>query len=95
MFLVKELKRKMEDTKTVTAAPPPLPPPPPPPMMMPPAPPPPPPSMGGLTPNIQTIKLKTVNTLNRTNGESNAIEEIGNYLGLPPTPKGTQVQNGK
>lgn len=91
-----ELKRKMEETKAITAAPRPPPPPPPPPMMMPPAPPPPPPpSMGGLTPNIQTIKLKTVNTLNHTNGDSNAIEEIGNYLGLPLTPKGAQVQNGK
>lgn len=94
---VEELRRKLDGTKTAVAspscAPPPPPPPPPPPMTMPP--PPPPPPMAALATNLQRIKLKTVDALNHTNGDSNAIEEIGNYLGLPPSnSKGPQVQNG-
>lgn len=90
-----EFRRKVEETKTAAAPPPPCapppPPPPPPPMSMPPPPPPP----MALTTNLQTIKLKTVSTLNHADGDSNAIEEIGNYLGLPAAnSKGPQVQNG-
>ncbi|VVC33452.1 Hypothetical protein CINCED_3A025823 [Cinara cedri] len=94
---VDELRKKLEETKTSVISPPcapPPPPPPPPPMMMPPAPPPPPTSMASMS-NLQNIKLKTVSTLNCTNNdESNAIEEMGNYLGLSSPNKGPQVQNG-
>lgn len=89
-----ELRKKIEQTKSATAAPPcapPPPPPPPPPMSMPPPPPPP----MTMTANLQTIKLKTVSTLNHADDDSNAIEEMGNYLGLPAANfKGPQVQNG-
>lgn len=95
MFSAKELKKKIEVSRV---APPPVPPPPPPPPMSMPPPPPPPP-MTGLTSNLQSIKLKTVSALNQnntTNDNSNAIEDMGNYLGLPPTTnKGPQVQNCK
>lgn len=101
VFSVEELKKKMELSKTAISPPPPpppmaMPPPPPPPMSMPP--PPPPPPMAGLSSNIQSIKLKTVSGLNQnhnSNNDSNAIEDMGNYLGLPPASKGgPQVQNG-
>lgn len=93
VFSVEEIRKKLEETKTTVAPPcaPPPPPPPPPPMSMPPPPPPPMTS----TPNLRTIKLKTVSTLNHTNGDSNAIEDIENYLGLQPANAGPQVQNGK
>ncbi|XP_025421277.1 shootin-1-like isoform X2 [Sipha flava] len=90
-----ELRKKIEETRAATAVPPcaPPPPPPPPPMSMPPPPPPPPMTMMA---NLQTIKLKTVSALNHTADDgSNAIEEMGNYLGLPAAnSKGPQVQNG-
>lgn len=95
-FSVNEFRKKIEETKAAPPPPPPPPPfapppPPPPPMSLPPPPPPP----MALTTNLQTIKLKTVSTLNHANGDSNAIEEIGNYLGLPAAnSKGPQVQNG-
>ncbi|XP_026810991.1 shootin-1 isoform X1 [Rhopalosiphum maidis] len=88
---VEELEKQLRETKTVTATPQCGPPPPPPPPPAPPAPPPPPPPMV-LPGTISGIKLKTVSSLNHN---SNAIEDLGNYLGLPlATPKGPQVQNG-
>lgn len=87
---VEELGKQLRETKTVVA-PPQCGPPPPPPPPAPPAPPPPPPPMS-LAGTSGGIKLKTVSSLNHN---SNAIEDLGNYLGLPmATPKGPQVQNG-
>lgn len=87
---VEELGKQLRETKTVVA-PPQCGPPPPPPPPAPPAPPPPPPPMA-LAGTSGGIKLKTVSSLNHN---SNAIEDLGNYLGLPmATPKGPQVQNG-
>ncbi|CAI6368590.1 unnamed protein product [Macrosiphum euphorbiae] len=87
---VEELGKQLRETKTVVA-PPQCGPPPPPPPPAPPAPPPPPPPMA-LAGASGGIKLKTVSSLNHN---SNAIEDLGNYLGLPmASPKGPQVQNG-
>ncbi|XP_050531957.1 shootin-1-like [Daktulosphaira vitifoliae] len=88
---IADLRKKLESkTAAPSCAPPP--PPPPPPMLIPLVPPPPP--MGALSSNnLQTIKLKTVNSLNHTN-DSNAVEEMGNYLGLSIAPKTPQVQSG-
>lgn len=87
---VEALGKQLRETKTIVAPPqcgPPPPPPPPPPA--PPVPPPPPPMAMGTSGGI---KLKTVSSLNHN---SNAIEDLGNYLGLPmANPKGPQVQNG-
>lgn len=97
IFSVEELRRKTEETKMVVTPPcagaPPPPPPPPLPMMSVPLPP---LLPKGPLPNSRTIKLKTVSSLNPTNGNSNAIQDIENYLGLPPTKNaaGPQVQNG-
>ncbi|XP_025197743.1 shootin-1 [Melanaphis sacchari] len=87
---VEDLEKQLRETKTVVATSqckPPLPPP------APPAPPPPPPPpLMALPGTTSGIKLKTVSSLNHN---SNAIEDLGNYLGLPlATPKGPQVQNG-
>ncbi|KAF0770342.1 shootin-1 [Aphis craccivora] len=88
---VEELEKQLRETKIVVATPQCGPPPPPPPPPAPPAPPPPPPPMA-LPGTTSGIKLKTVSSLNHN---SNAIEDLGNYLGLPlATPKGPQVQNG-
>lgn len=90
-FSVEELGKQLREIKTVVS-PPECGPPPPPPPPAPPAPPPPPPPMA-LSGTSCGIKLKTVSSLNHN---SNAIEDLGNYLGLPlATPKGPQVQNGK
>ncbi|XP_015375419.1 PREDICTED: shootin-1-like [Diuraphis noxia] len=87
---VEELSKQLRETKTA-AAPPQCGPPPPPPPPAPPAPPPPPPPIASAG-TSGGIKLKTVSSLNHN---SNAIEDLGNYLGLPmATPKGPQVQNG-
>ncbi|XP_050435805.1 shootin-1-like [Adelges cooleyi] len=95
---IADLRKKLECAKPAVAAPPCAPPPPPPPpMFLPPVPPPPP--MALTSNSLQTIKLKTASTLNHTNnsgggGDSDAIQEMSNYLGLPITPKPAQVQSG-
>lgn len=97
IFSVEEIRRKTEETKMVVKDPPcagapPPPPPPPPPMMSMPLPP---LLPKGPSPNLRTIKLKTVSSLNPTNGDSNAIQDMENYLGLPPMNAAVpQVQNG-
>lgn len=100
-FPVEELRKRLNDVKSSqpSCAPPqpppmpcaPPPPPPPPPASMPPAPPPPPPM--AFTQNMKSVKLRTVNALNPTEGD--AIKEMGNYLGMDSVPKTPQVQNGK